>query len=130
MIQRLLFNILTEELTQSVSFYTTLFDMKIAYESDWFVQLTDDQGKYELGILSTSNDLIPEKYQHLPQGVSPTFVVESSDAVYELAKEKGYTVVASPEDTFYGQRRLLLEDPSGMLVDVSSLIANFDPSSM
>lgn len=52
-------------------------------------------------------------------------MVEDADAVYAKARQLDYKVLQLPEDTFYGQRRLLLKDPDGAMVDVSSPIANF-----
>jgi len=53
-------------------------------------------------------------------------VVESADAIFEIAKKEHFEIVEKPSDTSYGQRRLLLKDPNGVLVDVSSPIPNFE----
>lgn len=54
-----------------------------------------------------------------------TFVVDNTDKVFEIAKRENFEVLSEPADTFYGQRGLLLKDPNGTLVDVSSPIPNF-----
>ena len=123
-IHRLLTNILTDELEESKNFYTQLFDFKVVFDSDWFVQLVSSDENFELGIMQRTNELIPVDFQDQPQGFYITFVVENADKVFALAKKMGYEVVQEPKDTFYGQRRLLLKDPNGALVDVSSLISN------
>ena len=124
-ISRLITNICSDNLPATRDFYTQLFDLQVAFDSDWFIQLTDPDKAFELGIIEQRNELIPTAYQHSPNGFYLTFVVDNSDEVYEIAKAKGFTVVRAPEDTFYGQRRLLLKDPSGTLVDISSMIPNF-----
>ena len=124
-IARLITNICSDKLPATRDFYTQLFDFQVAFDSDWFIQLTDSARGFELGIIDRNNDLVPPAFQHTPNGFYLTFVVDNTDEVYEIAKAKGFDIIREPEDTFYGQRRLLLKDPSGTLVDVSSLISNF-----
>lgn len=124
-VSRLLINICVENLETSKAFYQDIFDFEPAFDSDWFVQLHSASSSMELGLILRTHELIPADFQQAPQGSYITFVVPDADAAYELAKASNYTVVQEPTDTFYGQRRLLLQDPDGMLVDVSSLIPNF-----
>ena len=49
-----------------------------------------------------------------------TIVVDDVEPVYTRAVESGVAVVVPPRDEFYGQRRLLVSDPYGYLVDVSN----------
>lgn len=124
-INRLLTNICADDLVATKHFYLQLFDFKVSFDSDWFIQLVDDESSLELGIVKRENDLIPAAFQQAPQGFYLTFVVEDVEAVYEMAKDHQFKIVEPPTNTFYGQRRLLLQDPSGTLVDVSALIPNF-----
>jgi uncharacterized glyoxalase superfamily protein PhnB len=48
--------------------------------------------------------------------------VNNVDAVFKVAKANKYSVIQSPENTFYGQRRMLLKDPNNYIIDISSLI--------
>jgi len=125
-INRLLINICSENLELSKEFYTTLFDFKVDFDSDWFVHLISKDNLLELGIISKTHDIVPEEFQNSPQGFYVTFVVDDADAVFEKAKSAKFNVFQEPSDTFYGQRRLLLRDPDGALVDVSSPIAGFE----
>lgn len=124
-VQRLMINICSNHLNESKTFYSQLFDFNIDYDSDWFIHLISKDKQLEIGIIDVNHDLVPEGYKTSPTGFYVTLVVESADATYELAQAKGYEIVAPPEDTFYGQRRLLLKDPDGTMVDVSSPIPNF-----
>ena len=119
-IDRLLTNICSNDLSASKAFYTSLFELKVAYDSDWFVQLVSEENGLELGIIQNNHELIPAEFRGSPTGVYLTFVVESADAIYEKAQTLGFDIIQSPEMTFYGQKRLLLKDPSGTLIDVSS----------
>ncbi len=118
---RLLVNICSDKLLESKDFYITLFDLRVEYDSEWFVHLVSSDKKLELGIIDRTNQIIPKAYQRSPQGFYITFVVDSADEIHEIAKNANFEIVEEPNDTFYGQRRLLLKDPNGTLVDVSSL---------
>lgn len=129
-INRLLLNVLSNDLTASKAFYTTLFDFQVDYDSDWFVHLISSAHQLELGIMSTDSEIVPSGLHSQPQGFYATFVVASADAVFRLARENDMTVVSGPENTFYGQRRLVLKSPEGSIIDVSSLIPDFSYESL
>lgn len=118
-------NICSDKLPESRDFYTTLFDFNVDYDSDWFVHLISEDKNLELGIIDCKNDLVPDDFQNRPQGFYITLVVKSADEIYQIAKSANFEILSPPLDTFYGQRRLLLKDPNGTLVDVSSPIKDF-----
>lgn len=123
-IDRFFTNLMTSRIPASQAFYATLLDMETHFESDWFVILRPrDNPHYELGLIDAGSELIPGSYCDTPRGSYFTFVVEDVAEVYDRAKANGYTIVQPPRDEFYGQRRLLLEDPNGYLVDVSAPVA-------
>jgi len=123
-VNRLIVNICSDKLSESRDFYTKLFDFKIDFDSDWFVHLISKDNQLELGIIDRTNQIVPSEYQNLPQGFYVTFVVDNVDEIYEISKKENIEIIEKPNDTFYGQRRLLLKDPNGTLVDVSSPIQN------
>lgn len=125
-INRMMTNICSDNLAESREFYTKLFDFNVDYDSDWFVHLISEDKQLELGIISRTSEIVPSEFQNNPRGFYVTFVVENADKVFELAKKEGLEVISEPTDTFYGQRRLLLKDPNGTLVDISSPIPNFE----
>ncbi len=125
-IDRLITTICSDHLAKSRDFYTRFFDFEVGYDSDWFVSLLSSDKKLELGIISRVHDMVPAGYRKPPQGFYLTFVVEDVDHLYEMVRKDDTTVVEIPQDTFYGQRRMLLTDPDGTLVDVSSPIRDFD----
>lgn len=116
-------NILSSNLPASRDFYAQLLGLEVKFDSDWYVQL--GSGAHELGLHRRDHDLIPADFQQAPAGMYITFVVEDADAVHEKAQKMGVRVVQAPEDTPYGLRRMLLADPEGLLLDVSSMIPNF-----
>ena len=124
-INRLLINICSDKLPESKDFYTNLFDFQIGYDSDWFVHLISNDKQLEIGIIDRKNQIVPKEYQKYPQGFYLTFVVDNADAIFEDAKRYNFEILEVPTDTMYGQRRLLLKDPNGAMIDVSSPIPNF-----
>ncbi|AUP78793.1 VOC family protein [Flavivirga eckloniae] len=119
-------NICSDNLSESKNFYTILFDFNVDYDSDWFVHLISKDKKLELGIIDRTNDIVPNDFQKSPQGFYLTFVVDNVDDLFKIAESEKFEIVNEPTDTFYGQRRLLLKDPNGALVDISSPIKGFE----
>ncbi|SEJ82765.1 Glyoxalase-like domain-containing protein [Cyclobacterium xiamenense] len=119
-------NICSDKLPKSRNYYTKLFDFNVDYDSDWFVHLISKDKQLELGLISRTSEIVPDGIKNIPQGFYVTFVVENADEVFEIAKKEGFEIISEPSDTFYGQRRLLLKDPNGVIVDVSSPIPNFE----
>ncbi|MCI4671786.1 MAG: VOC family protein [Bacteroidia bacterium] len=124
-INRLMTNICSDKLVESRDFYVKLFDFKLEFDSDWFIHLVSQDQKLELGIIDRTNEIVPKEVQNNPQGFYITFVVDNADEIFNIAKAEKFEILSEPTDTFYGQRRLLLKDPNGTLVDVSSPIPNF-----
>ncbi len=125
-INRIMTNICSDNLAESRDFYTKLFDFKVDYDSDWFIHLISKDKKLELGIIDRTNEIVPKGFQNNPQGFYITFVVDNVDAVFKIAESEKFEIISEPTDTFYGQRRLLLKDPNGTLVDISSPIKDFE----
>ncbi|MEO0555643.1 MAG: VOC family protein [Bacteroidota bacterium] len=124
-LNRMMTNICSKNLDESKVFYTSLFDFSIDYDSDWFIHLISKDKQLELGIINATHEIVPKSTQTRPEGFYITFVVEKADDIFQIAKNEGFDIVSEPSDTFYGQRRLLLRDPNGVIVDVSSPIPNF-----
>ncbi|MFN3200388.1 MAG: VOC family protein [Bradymonadia bacterium] len=112
----------SEDLARDRAWYIELLGYEVAFDSDWFVQLRAPGSELvELGLLARGHALIPEADQHdAARGGMLTVVVDDVDAVHQRAVERGETIVEAPRNLFYGQRRMLVRDPGGMLVDVSS----------
>lgn len=125
-INRIMTNICSANLAESRDFYTKLFDFTVNYDSDWFIHLISKDKKFELGIIDRTNEIVPKDFQNNPQGFYITFVVDNTDEIFKIAESEKFEIISEPIDTFYGQRRLLLKDPNGTLVDISSPIKDFE----
>lgn len=120
-ISRIIPNICSDRLAETRDFYVNLLAFEVTFDSDWFVQVTaPGNPSLGIGIIRRDHELVPVPFQQAPQGAFVTVVVEDADDVFERAQQLGADVVQPPRDEFYGQRRFLVTDPSGFLVDVSS----------
>lgn len=124
-VNRAFVNVLSDRLPETRDFYAGLLGLTVAFDSDWFVNLQDpDKPGNELGVWRRDHALVPEEHRAVapsgPSGTILTFVVDDVEAVHRRAEALGRTIVEPPRDTFYGQRSMLLKDPNGQLVDVST----------
>jgi len=118
---RILTNICSDDLQKSKEFYVNLLGFQVKYDSDWYVQLcSPNDSEIEYGIIQRDHELVPKEYQNAPNGMYVTFVVEDVDVVYRKAGDMGIAIIQEPRNEFYGQRRFLVKDPNGCLVDVFS----------
>jgi PhnB protein len=109
------------DLASARDWYVDLLDLRVEFDSDWFVHLQDpDDAGLELGILDRDHDIAPEPSIGTPSGGYLTVVVDDVDEVHRRASAAGVQVLEPPRDLFYGQRRMLVRDPDGWVVDISS----------
>jgi len=118
---RILTNICSDDLQQSKAFYVELLGLNVKYDSDWYVQLcTPENSEVEYGIIKKDHELVPSEYQKNPSGMYVTFVVSDVDTKYKKALEMSVPIIQEPRNEFYGQRRFLVRDPNGCLIDICS----------
>ena len=118
---RILTNICSEDLQKSKEFYTKLLGFNVKYDSDWYVQLcSPEDSEIEYGIIQRDHDLVPKEYQKAPTGMYVTFVVKDVDAIQQNALTMELLILQEPRNEFYGQRRFLVKDPNGCLIDICS----------
>ena len=114
-------NILVSDVERAARFYEGLLGMVRHFDSDWFVILTHpDREGLEFGLLQRDNDVVPPEARSAPAGIIVTFVVDDLDPVLQRATSLGADILEAPTDMFYGQRRMLLRDPDGTIIDVSA----------
>ena len=118
---RILPNICSDRLAESKNFYTELLGFTVKYDSDWYIQLcAPDNPEIEYGIIRRDHELVPSDYRGETNGMYVTFVVPDVDQTYQKALEMGLPIVQEPRNEFYGQRRFLIKDPNGCLIDICS----------
>jgi catechol 2,3-dioxygenase-like lactoylglutathione lyase family enzyme len=113
----------TSALTEVRDFYVSHFGFDVAFEANWFVYLIapveDGAPGATLAFMHPnhpSNPPGPESFS----GLGMILTVEVSDAasVFERFKERDALIVHPLTDEKWGQRRFMIRDPAGMLVDV------------
>ena len=120
MIERAFVNLLVADPREAAAWFVDLLGWQVGFDSDWFVHLhAPDAEQIELGLLRADHEIVPEAAAGRG-GSMVTIVVPDVDAVHATAVERGLDVLEAPRDLFYGQRRLLLRGPDGVVVDVSS----------
>lgn len=121
MVSRNFFCVFTDDLRVTRDWYVNLLGYLVDFDSEWFVHLrAPDNDLIELGIMLRHNELIPASCRTQAGGGMLTVVVDDVDASYRRAMTAGARIIEPPRDLFYGQRRLLVRDPNGVLVDISS----------
>lgn len=120
-LNRVLFNVLCNDLSQSTTFYRDLFDLDTIYESDWYVVLSPKgQPAIEIGLIDQVSQFTPRRAWGMHEGTYLTFVVDDVYETMERARSLGAEVVAEPVALDYGQTRGLIQDPNGMVIDIST----------
>lgn len=123
--QRTFTNILCENPARTAEFYERLLGMKRHADFGWFIILAhENMPGLEFGLLDRNHETVPNDLAAAPTGVIVTFVVEDVEPYFVTARDMGAKIVQEPTDLFYGQRRLLLRDPEGTVIDVSSPTAS------
>ncbi len=115
------YSVLSDDLPASRDWYVDLFGYRVEFDSDWFVHLqSTESADVELGILAREQEIVPDRVRQQPSGGMVTIVVDDVDELHQRAIGREAEVIEVPRDLFYGQRRMLLVDPNGLIVDVSS----------
>ena len=120
-VSRVFYTILAKDVIATADFYCSVLSLKRHFDSDWFIILTPTEGPViELAILDVDNPIVPETAGKNAVGGILTFVVEDAHQAHNAAIAAGAKIVSPPTAMPYGQERMLIEDPNGQLIDISS----------
>lgn len=104
-------------------FYTRHLGFSVGFESDWFLWLKTEpaagQAPASLGFMLDSHPstpLGPEVFSGL--GMILTFEVADAAAEARRAVQAGLPLAYPVTDEPWGQRRFMLRDPAGILIDI------------
>lgn len=118
---RIIFNILARDIEETARFYEVLCGLERQYTSGWYIVLTPGSGlAYELGIIDEVSEFVPQAARGLFAGGYVTLVVDDLQASYRKAQEMGVDIVSPPTALAYGQTQMVLRDPNGVVVDIST----------
>ncbi|MFO6463111.1 VOC family protein [Jannaschia sp. KMU-145] len=114
-------NRLSADVAGAAAFYERLLGLERLFTSDWFVVLgSEGVAGVELGLLDRDHETVPEAARGADSGTVLTFVVADCEAIHARARDMGAEIVQPPADTEYGQRRMLIRDPDGAIIDISA----------
>lgn len=107
-------------LADSRAFFVDHFDMHVVFEATWVVMLAPagEEG-VRLGLMSSdhpSRPPGPEVFGGL--GMILTVQVLDADHWHERLRERGVAIEHPLQQAPWGQRRFMVRDPSGIVVDV------------
>lgn len=110
---------ITNKLTETADFYKTFFEFDEVFTSDWYIQLAHKNGA-EIAIMLPNLSNQPEilHKSHNGNGIVFTFETDDATKAYNELKTKSAPFVYDLKDEEWGQRHFILEDPSGVYVDV------------
>ena len=111
--------ITTTALRKTRDFYLRHFDMTVLFEASWVVMLSAGDGRICLGLMSPDHPSRPPGPEPFNgQGMIITLQVADAADAHARIKDSGAPVVYDLHSEPWGQKRFMLRDPSGTLIDV------------
>jgi len=117
--------IMTDRVEETAAFYAEHFGFGKVFEADWYVslQLSSGERTYELAILDGTHPTVPSRYQANAAGLILNFEVEDVDAEYDrLIRVARLPLALDIRSEDFGQRHFITSDPSGVLIDIITVI--------
>ncbi len=112
--------IITSNLQQTKSFYTTLLGFTVVFENEWYILLQSPGGTDQLSFLLPGQEhqqpLFREEFNG--KGVYLTIEVDNVDEVYQQLQARGVKMAVSLRNEPWGDRHFAIVDPNGIGVDI------------
>lgn len=103
--------IMTTKLKESKEFYMQYFNLKLVYESDWYLELV--MRDYSAGISFTLSQRDVGEFFN-GRGLLLSFEVEDVDKEYQRLVEAGVQIFQGLQDKPWGERSFVIDDPNGV----------------
>lgn len=115
------------QLQASRDFFVEHFGMKVVFEASWVAMLSSKaDGSISLGLMSTDHPSRPPGPEIFAgQGMIITVQVDSAVAAYARLTAGGAPIEHHLQDEPWGQKRFVVREPSGILIDV---VEQIDPA--
>lgn len=112
--------ITVSDLGASREFFVDHLEFRPVFEADWVVMLAHSgQDTITLGLMASHHPSSPPGPETFSgTGMVFTLQVSEATALHRRLSGKGLPIVHPLSDEPWGQRRFMLRDPSGVLVDV------------
>ena len=117
--------ITTSRLSEVRDFYTHWFAFEVGFESRWFLLLTSPgERPFSLAFMTPDHPSRPPGPELFSgTGMVVTFQVADVAAEHARLVEGGLTMHYALHDEAWGQRRCMVRDPVGVLIDIVEQIA-------
>jgi len=118
-IKRVVPNVTTSRVDESVDFYTGLLGFEVAMDMDWIVTLASpDNPSAQISLVRGQQER--EMQQPGEELVTLTVEVADVDAVFAQAESRGDLIAYPLTDEPWGVRRFHVRGPDGVLINVMS----------
>ncbi|MBP1047663.1 glyoxalase [Enterococcus sp. BWM-S5] len=116
--------LMSTDINAAKKFFIELFHFEVTFTSEWYISLKNEQD-FELALIDSSHDTIPDKYKTECKGIILNFEVEDVDSVYAEIKKNDVTILMDIKNEDFGQRHFMIESPDELIIDI---IQNIPPS--
>lgn len=117
--------IITEKLTETKDFYTTVLGFGVTFENEFYILMHTPNREAEISFLlpnhPSQQPLFQHAFQH--QGVYLTLEVDNVDQIYQDLKAKGVKIHIDLRDEPWGDRHFAIQDPNGIGIDIVTYTA-------
>ncbi|MGF1565960.1 MAG: VOC family protein [Flavobacteriales bacterium] len=117
--------IITEKLTETKDFYTTVLGFGVTFENEFYILMHTPNREAEISFLlpnhPSQQPLFQHAFQH--QGVYLTLEVDNVDQIYQDLKAKGVKIHIDLHDEPWGDRHFAIQDPNGIGIDIVTYTA-------
>lgn len=112
--------ITVKTLKDSRDFFVASFGMSVVFEASWVVMLARTEGgPVVLGLMTRDHPSVPPGPEEFDgKGMIVTFQVDDAEAEHKRLQAAGAPITYGLATEPWGQKRFMLRDPSGVLVDV------------
>lgn len=116
-IRRVVPNITTSLVDESLTFYTELFGFKVVMDMDWIVTLASpDNPVIQISLIRSDQPTLA------PVTMTLSIEVGDIDGVHAKAVKLGQPIVYPLTNESWGVRRFHVKDPNGVVINVLSHI--------
>jgi uncharacterized glyoxalase superfamily protein PhnB len=103
---------------ESADFVARCFGMRRLFEASWIAVMTTDDQSIAVAFMSSDHPSQPPGPELFGGGMIFTVQVDDVATLYERLSARGEPIHHALTDCAWGQRRFMLRDPSGVLIDV------------
>lgn len=117
--------IVTNRLTETKAFYTSVLGFGVTFENDFYLLLHTPDRNAEISFLlpehPSQQPLFHKPFQG--QGMYLTVEVDDVDKIYKELKQKGVSLKIEIRNEPWGDRHFAIQDPNGIGIDIVTYTA-------